>query len=60
MVREAKKEGRKLFICEECGLGYLNEELARKCEEYCLKYRACSIEITKNAVYHFKLDERKG
>lgn len=60
MVREIKKEGRRIFICEECGLGYLSEELAKRCEDYCLKNRACSIEITKNAVYPFELDERKG
>ena len=31
MVREIKKEGKGLFICEECGLAYEQKEWAEKC-----------------------------
>jgi len=34
-----------------CGLGYLDEETARKCEEWCKKTGTCSVEVTKKAVY---------
>lgn len=43
-----KKEG--LFACEECGFYYNNKNWAQKCEEWCRKYKSCSLEITKHAV----------
>ncbi|MBS7658484.1 MAG: hypothetical protein QW476_03000 [Candidatus Bathyarchaeia archaeon] len=46
MVKEIK-----VFVCRECSLGYLDVNLAKRCEEHCLKYHACSLEVTKNAVY---------
>jgi len=39
-----------LFICEECGLAYEDESWAEKCEDFCSKHHACSIEITRHAV----------
>jgi hypothetical protein len=51
MVKEIIVEGKKIFVCKECGLGYLSIELAEKCEDYCSKNHACSLEIIKNAVY---------
>ncbi len=46
MVRKASG----LFQCEKCGFKYASRELAKKCEEFCTKHRACSLEITKHAV----------
>lgn len=51
MVREKKVGGQTLFVCDVCGFGYLDEETARKCEEWCTKTGSCSLEITKKAVY---------
>ena len=45
-------EGRpNIHLCEECGLGYANEETARECEEFCTTHNACSLQITRAAVY---------
>jgi len=54
MVREMIKGDKRIFICEECGLEYLEINVAQKCEDYCSKHYACSLEITKNAVYKLK------
>jgi hypothetical protein len=40
MVKEIIVEGKKIFVCKECGLGYLSIELAEKCEDYCSKNHA--------------------
>ena len=40
----------KLYQCKECKLYYKDKELAKKCEDFCKKYHACSLEITKHAV----------
>ena len=39
-----------LYQCEECGLHYKEEKIARECEEFCKKYNACNIEITNHAI----------
>jgi hypothetical protein len=36
--------------CEVCGLHYEEKLWARKCEDYCTKHNACSIEITSHAI----------
>jgi len=51
LAKECKIDGRTLSCCEECGLGYVDKRTAEKCEEWCKKYRSCSLEITKKAVY---------
>jgi len=51
MVTEKTKDGKTLYLCDLCGLGYLNKEIAQKCEEWCRKTGTCSIEITEKAVY---------
>jgi hypothetical protein len=51
LVREKKIDGKTVYLCGICGLGYLDLETARKCEEWCKKTGTCSIEITKKAVY---------
>ena len=50
-MKEKKIDSKILFICEVCGLGYLEKEIAEKCEEWCTKTGTCNLEITKNAVY---------
>ncbi|MEM3061009.1 MAG: hypothetical protein QW265_01210 [Candidatus Bathyarchaeia archaeon] len=51
MVKEILKDGGGIFVCEKCGLGYANKTLAEKCEDFCSKHNACSLEIIKEAVY---------
>lgn len=50
MVRKLKRENKVLYMCEECGLVYEERIWAEKCEEFCKKHHACSLEITKHAV----------
>lgn len=50
MVKEVDKNGKKYFQCEICKFYYKTRELAQKCEDFCNKYKSCSIEITKHAV----------
>jgi len=50
MVRKLKRENKVLYMCEECGLIYEEGGWAEKCEEFCKKHHACSLEITKHAV----------
>lgn len=40
----------KIFLCRICGLHYENEKLVIACQEFCGKYNACSLEITKHSV----------
>lgn len=51
LVKEMELNDQRLFLCEICGLGYLERETAQKCEDWCGKTGTCSIEITKKAVY---------
>jgi len=51
MVREAVVEGRKIYLREVCGLGYLERDTAEECEKFCRKHHACSLEITRKAVH---------
>lgn len=51
LVSERKLDSQIVFVCDECGLGYLDRETAQKCEEWCKRTGTCSIEITKKAVY---------
>ncbi len=45
-------EGRPgIFLCEECGLGYASETTAQECEAFCKAHNACSVQITRAAVY---------
>ena len=50
MVREKFRNGRKLYICKVCGLAYKERIWAEKCQDFCKKYGACSIEIIPHAV----------
>lgn len=50
MVREEGRGERRVYVCEECGLAYEERTWAERCEEYCGKHNACSLEITSHAV----------
>lgn len=50
MVREIRKNGETLYVCEVCGFKYKEKHWAEKCQDYCSKHNACSLEITNHAV----------
>lgn len=50
MVKKVIKQGKEYYICEICHFAYEDEEWAKKCEEYCKKYKSCNLDITKHAV----------
>ena len=50
MVNSVVIKKETIFICEDCGLKYKKEQLAKKCEEFCKRNNACSLEITKYAI----------
>jgi len=50
MVKEITKNNKTYFMCEACNMYYKTKELAQKCEDFCNKNHACSMEITKHAV----------
>ena len=52
MVIEREHEGRTMFLCDICNVGYADRETAQECEDYCRTHNSCSIKITKEAVYH--------
>jgi len=43
------------YKCEDCGLHYEDEKLAKDCYDFCAKNHACSVEITKHSIEHKKL-----
>lgn len=52
MVKEKLFEGKTVFICGICGLGYLEKEYAQKCEDWCGKNPGtCNFKISQKAVY---------
>jgi hypothetical protein len=51
VVKAIRKEGRTVHVCEVCGLGYADEATAEECERFCRERGACSLEITRRAVY---------
>lgn len=50
MVKKETKNNEDLFKCEACGFYYKEKGWAKKCEDFCNKYRSCSMEITKHSV----------
>ncbi len=50
MVRAVQNKKGVLFVCEACGLLYKEKAWALKCEDFCTKHHACSLEITRYAV----------
>jgi len=51
MVTERAHEGKSVFLCDICGLGYKDRGTAEECEDYCRTHNSCSIKITEKAVY---------
>jgi hypothetical protein len=51
MVKDKKVDNQRLYICEECGLGYKDKATAQECEDWCRETGTCKVEITKKAVY---------
>ena len=39
-----------LWICEQCKFKYKTNKLAKKCEDWCTKYKSCNLELTKYAI----------
>jgi len=50
MVKKTTENGKTLYVCEECGLKYVKERLAEKCEAWCRENNSCNLEITKHAI----------
>lgn len=40
----------KYYACSKCGLKYKSKRLAKKCEEWCKKYKSCNLKIAKHAI----------
>ena len=50
MIIEIKNKEKTYHMCEVCGFSYKEKICAEKCEDYCTKHNACSIEITSHAI----------
>ncbi len=49
MVVEVIKRRKKYYVCDECGMGYVELKLAKKCESWHAKHQGCNMEIIKKA-----------
>jgi predicted ATP-dependent serine protease len=54
MVKETKKENQIFYQCQECGFYYQEREWAKRCEEWCKKYKSCNLEIIKHSINYGK------
>ncbi len=50
MVKEVKKDGSILYICEECGVAYEQREWVEKCQTWCREHQSCNLEIIQHGV----------
>ena len=50
MVSIIKKNGEKVYQCEECRLIYEDNKWADKCEKWCRKNRSCNLNIVKHSI----------
>ncbi len=50
MVKETKKNGKPLYICEACGFAYKQKEWSEKCQEWDEQHQTCNLEIIQHAV----------
>ncbi|MEK6950150.1 MAG: hypothetical protein AABX13_00300 [Nanoarchaeota archaeon] len=50
MVETKKIKSKNYYFCDDCGFAYLERKWADKCQNWCQKFHACNIEITKHAV----------
>lgn len=39
-----------MYQCSVCGLHYLDQEIAKKCAEWCDETQSCNLDITKFSV----------
>ncbi len=52
MVSEKKIGAKSVFLCDICGLGYVDRKTAQECEDYCRTHHdSCSAEISAKAVF---------
>jgi len=51
MVTEQLRDGKTIYICTSCGLGYDDILIAFACEQYFREYGESSTDIMKRAVY---------
>ena len=49
-MKEDFKDNEKVYTCELCGFSYKDKEWAEKCEDFCKKYKSCSLEIIEHAI----------
>jgi len=50
MAKEMIKGDKKYYQCEECGLFYVDKEMAEKCQAWCSAHKSCNLEIIKYAI----------
>jgi len=50
MVAEIIKRHKRYFVCDECGMGYAELKLAKKCQTWHATHQGCNMEIIKQAV----------
>ena len=50
MVNKIKHQGKTYYQCEACEMYYESEEIAKRCEDFCNKYKSCNLELIKHAV----------
>lgn len=50
MVKEIEKNGKILYVCEECKFAYEDKSWAEKCQAWCKKTNTCNIMITKHSI----------
>ncbi len=43
------------FQCPECGLHYLDQQMAKKCETFCREFQGCNLDITQHSIERKKL-----
>ena len=51
MVKEIKRDGKTLYVCEVCGLAYEEKEWAAKCQSWCETHEgSCNFEYVQHSV----------
>ena len=50
MVAEIIRRRKKYYVCDECGMGYAELRLAKKCQLWHAKHRGCNLEAIKYAI----------
>jgi len=51
LVQKSNHDGKPIYKCDICGLGYLDEITANQCEAHCRTHDSCSLLVTRKAVY---------